>query len=109
MFFGTMALCDLQDFSAFIKADPNTVLDPLLDKANAPFEYIPPSGVAFQGLVDDFCLPVIYNCKPFKTINILFIDTKLIQGCIIYWHLQLYTLKSIQMSFIIILYLIFAS
>lgn len=79
MFFGTMTLYDLQDFSVFIDADLNTFLDPFLDKANAPSEYIPPSGVAFQGLVDDFSLTVIYNCKPFKTINILFIDTKLIQ------------------------------
>lgn len=54
MFFGTMTLYDLQDFSVFIDADLNTVLDPLLDKANAPSGYILPSGVAFEGLVDDF-------------------------------------------------------
>lgn len=62
-FFGTISktLCDLQDFSVVNGADMNAVLDPLLDRSSAPSQHIPPSTVAFQGLVDDFNLTDLFR------------------------------------------------
>lgn len=61
-FFGTISktLYDLQDFSVIIGADMNAVLHPLLDRSSAPSQHIPPSTIAFQGLVDDFSLTDLY-------------------------------------------------